>query len=1146
MPTKTNPTDAMEKGEKSAEENVMTDDMWRKNHKFPNLLYFVDDIRFEMSMGLIIICNCVTIGVQTNNLDTQFSFIVLAEQLFTLVFVAELGLRCTVYGWRQSIIGDIYTFFDFLLVMITGVLLTWILQPLGLVSGFFRNFQVLRALRLARVVRVVRFIPLFVTVWQLFKSIMDTVMTLFWSGLLVLFMLFVFGVFGVEMIGRNNTWEINGNLRDQWFGSVTSSMFTLLQIMLVDDAFVIITEVERRQPGMWIFFIIYLAISNLCVLNLITGVVLQVSLSIANSDPEALLEKTKKKNLELRLTLRHHFSVHISSQPDLDFLTRENFHYALEQPDVFESLTRHEIPYDSLNDIFEFLIHEQSKFDDKVPYSLFIDYLMRIRGDANAKETYQLQFTVYELEQTAKCIDQQLVIVDENMGELDCLVKNLLNATSKFAMMVSIKIPDGSILKKEKVDGEKQKPKTKRSASELDMEPTIDNSLIPREDPPIVSGLTPRGHHNASEHLHRLPVGSLGSTQVIDILALNTVKYFLLLKGFILMCQKSNEEFNMITSQTFVYVTESLFEESYALELFKEMDINNDLKLSHIEICHCMACDHVVGGNVVVFKQLLFEYAWELLSSDPGKEVDSEDFSNLMADFYEIPYHLAESVFLHLDLKRKGNLTFHEIGLSLSLDSSLKAMLLTPTVTKMKLLLDYFKSVAPNSDTLGFTRKEFLGILTKLGLTEDECKAVLQTPALKDHEFISMSEFVNIIGLSREKEYSVVTETILEYYMDATKKKHGTEVAIEQFIDLMGRLGLSEEVSEMLFCHFDVDHNGLLSLEEFKDGLVGYLVSARKTQFLFVKYVVLVHAFSMQKQNGSDPRTGITPYDFANFLKKFDIDRGAALSLFSLIDEKQTGKLSIYDICRIFTLTEKGTDVFEQTRYALIRSVFPPKQTAKQYFDKTGWLELADEMKLCRATAEEVFNFRDFDQDGLFTLHELISSFCTTDPIMLKKTKSPSYFDCTFILLQLAYDNLEPQFTSDMIPSSDFVIKLVQGLNVRKKDAEEIANNLWKFKNISQMKFLHSLSFGGLPFRNSSYFEQLAQQIKRNLLLHIVGMVEIDPKREVSRQEFCDILVRAGCQKADAGAVFDGKNPFNSTTLNFQETMSNLTINTLN
>ena len=72
-----------------------------------------------------------------------------AENLFTLTFTLELVARLMAHSWIW-LFEKWENFADSLLVMVTGVLVTWVLQYTGLATSELRKFTILRVLRLYR------------------------------------------------------------------------------------------------------------------------------------------------------------------------------------------------------------------------------------------------------------------------------------------------------------------------------------------------------------------------------------------------------------------------------------------------------------------------------------------------------------------------------------------------------------------------------------------------------------------------------------------------------------------------------------------------------------------------------------------------------------------------------------------------------------------------------------------------------------------------------------------------------------------------------------------------------------------------------------------------------------------------------------
>ena len=86
--------------------------------------------------------NCVTIGLDADNRGDQLN-LPMIENLFTGVFLMEVVMRSFVYGFFRYYFMNMFAFMDLLLVLVTGVLISWILVPLGLAGSMLRTLQVL-------------------------------------------------------------------------------------------------------------------------------------------------------------------------------------------------------------------------------------------------------------------------------------------------------------------------------------------------------------------------------------------------------------------------------------------------------------------------------------------------------------------------------------------------------------------------------------------------------------------------------------------------------------------------------------------------------------------------------------------------------------------------------------------------------------------------------------------------------------------------------------------------------------------------------------------------------------------------------------------------------------------------------------------
>merc|ERR1719183_3268940 len=102
--------------------NKLEDHYYESNYLHQKAELLLQAAAFDYFIGLIIVSNSVTMGLQ-HNLElagTDTTYINLLENLFLCVYVFELLLRFYVYGWR-SCLHDGWVRFD-LLIVIIGVI----------------------------------------------------------------------------------------------------------------------------------------------------------------------------------------------------------------------------------------------------------------------------------------------------------------------------------------------------------------------------------------------------------------------------------------------------------------------------------------------------------------------------------------------------------------------------------------------------------------------------------------------------------------------------------------------------------------------------------------------------------------------------------------------------------------------------------------------------------------------------------------------------------------------------------------------------------------------------------------------------------------------------------------------------------------
>lgn len=279
--------------------------------KHPEEKYWIESDRAELFFGMIIGLNSVIVGVEIEmdlsmNEDTDLAyttFLVLysLQSLCLLIFTLELMTRIWCRGcglfimpkeepldpeelpydppahltekheplcllWRLR--GD--AFFDLTVVSVSIVDL-WVMAPL---NKFVRvkslqNVSALRILQLFRLLRIVRLLRISRELSMLVLSLAMSVRAVFWVFLL----LFVFMYIGALICSSELGQSENENLR-RTFGTIWLSIYSHFKILTL-EAWPDICNWAMEESPIWaLYFIAYIVIVNLALVNLLTGLIM--------------------------------------------------------------------------------------------------------------------------------------------------------------------------------------------------------------------------------------------------------------------------------------------------------------------------------------------------------------------------------------------------------------------------------------------------------------------------------------------------------------------------------------------------------------------------------------------------------------------------------------------------------------------------------------------------------------------------------------------------------------------------------------------------------------------------------------------------------------------------------------------------------
>ena len=148
---------------------------------------------------------------------------------------------------------DGWNVFDFIIVTIS-------LIPVGGSESAF----VARLLRIIRILRIVTVVPAF---RHIIEALIKTVPRVGFIALLMFIFIYIWGAIGTLIFGE---------LEPERWGNIGVAMLTLVQVATYDDWGAIMSDVISTYPLAWIYFVSFIIINAVVLLNMVIGVIVDV------------------------------------------------------------------------------------------------------------------------------------------------------------------------------------------------------------------------------------------------------------------------------------------------------------------------------------------------------------------------------------------------------------------------------------------------------------------------------------------------------------------------------------------------------------------------------------------------------------------------------------------------------------------------------------------------------------------------------------------------------------------------------------------------------------------------------------------------------------------------------------------------------
>lgn len=209
---------------------------------------------FQNIVTIVIIFSSLLVGASTYNVDGSLTVIInILDYAVTIFFIIEILIRFFSVSKKQDFFKDGWNVFDTIIV-ISSIIPT----------GAGNSIIVLRLLRLARLLRIISFLPeLRFVIESLIESIKQSISIL----ILTFILIYIYAVAGVILFG---------DVASGRFETLGQALLALFQIMTLSSWETIMLPIVSIYPNSWIFFVSYVFLSSLIILNLFIAILVDV------------------------------------------------------------------------------------------------------------------------------------------------------------------------------------------------------------------------------------------------------------------------------------------------------------------------------------------------------------------------------------------------------------------------------------------------------------------------------------------------------------------------------------------------------------------------------------------------------------------------------------------------------------------------------------------------------------------------------------------------------------------------------------------------------------------------------------------------------------------------------------------------------
>lgn len=327
----------------------MKDSLSKRDRLRARIGFIVLSPYFDYIMGLVILVNCASIGIeQTLVLEGRsIASVEILEHFFLCAYLIEFLMHMV--NEPEELLTSRWLQFDFILVVM-GIVTSWFLTPmLGTLDGL-GPLMVLRMVRLLRLARMVRLLNQFKELWTLVQGFMGSLSTMTYTSIILFMVIYGFGCLGMELIRNNKAYGQDAlftEITDTYFCNLPRIMLTLAQFIAMDSVAAIYTPLIIQDAYLALYFFGVILAVAVVLMNIVTAVIVNTALETNEIDKES----KRAYQSEIRKTITG------SLRQMFDFFDEKNIgHVTLDQllnaPEEACNLLCQLTEHDTMEDLF--------------------------------------------------------------------------------------------------------------------------------------------------------------------------------------------------------------------------------------------------------------------------------------------------------------------------------------------------------------------------------------------------------------------------------------------------------------------------------------------------------------------------------------------------------------------------------------------------------------------------------------------------------------------------------------------------------------------------------------------------------------------------------------------------------------------------